>query len=121
MERGRTAFPYFGMRGNEDEQNLRLAFDATKLLYEREFCKPMVHTEAHSCWHDCSGAAGTRAPRATTCGSFFAAVTAFTELCGAHRVSRWKAQGPKNEQPQTLAPAQCRSGAHAAVRVCDLV
>ena len=48
-------FPYFGMRGREDEENLRRAFDATQRLYGREFGEPMVRDEAHACWHDCSG------------------------------------------------------------------
>lgn len=48
-------FPYFGMRGHEDEANLRRAFEATQRLYEVEFGEAMVRDEAQSCWHDCSG------------------------------------------------------------------
>ena len=48
-------FPYFGMRGNEDERNLISAFEKTKGYYEESFGEKMDRTEPQSCWHDCSG------------------------------------------------------------------
>lgn len=48
-------FPYFGMRGPEDEMQLRSSFMTTQQIYEREFSEPMVRDEAQGCWHDCSG------------------------------------------------------------------
>ena len=46
-------FPYFGMRGEQDAQDLENAFHATKKLYEEEFGEPMVRDEHSDCWHDC--------------------------------------------------------------------
>ncbi len=46
-------FPYFGMRGEQDAQNLENAFHATKKMYEKEFGEPMVRDEHSDCWHDC--------------------------------------------------------------------
>ncbi len=46
-------FPYFGMRGEEDEKNLKSAFEKTKNLYEKEFGESMVRSEHQKCWHDC--------------------------------------------------------------------
>ncbi|MBK8566456.1 MAG: hypothetical protein IPN76_24760 [Saprospiraceae bacterium] len=48
-------FPYFGMRGEQDAQNLENAFHETKKLYEKEFGEPMVRDEHSDCWHDCQG------------------------------------------------------------------
>ena len=46
-------FPYFGMRGDEDERNLASAFESTKGFYEKSFGERMDRSEANKCWHDC--------------------------------------------------------------------
>jgi hypothetical protein len=46
-------YPYFGLRGEADAQNLRTAFDRTKEFYEKEFGEPLVREGASDCWHDC--------------------------------------------------------------------
>lgn len=46
-------FPYFGMRGAEDEQNLARSFENTSQLYEKTFGEPIVRAGHSSCWHDC--------------------------------------------------------------------
>ncbi|HEV3050010.1 MAG TPA: TauD/TfdA family dioxygenase [Longimicrobium sp.] len=46
-------FPYFGMRGAEDEQNLANSFQNTGELYEKTFGEPIVRAGHSSCWHDC--------------------------------------------------------------------
>lgn len=46
-------FPYFGMRGAEDEQNLAHSFDNTRQLYEETFGEPIVRENQSNCWHDC--------------------------------------------------------------------
>lgn len=48
-------FPYFGMRGEQDAQDLENAFHATKEMYEKEFGEPMVRDAHSDCWHDCQG------------------------------------------------------------------
>lgn len=50
-------FPYFGMRGEEDEENLKASFFETVELYEGEFGESMLRNEemATDCWHDCKG------------------------------------------------------------------
>jgi hypothetical protein len=46
-------YPYFGMRGEEDAQNLKDSFGETKVKYEQAFNEPMVRDEQMKCWHDC--------------------------------------------------------------------
>lgn len=46
-------FPYFGMRGEQDERDLERAFARTKRLYREAFGERMDRTGAQSCWHDC--------------------------------------------------------------------
>ncbi len=46
-------FPYFGMRGDEDKQNLESSFEKTKLLYLETFGESMVRDAYSDCWHDC--------------------------------------------------------------------
>ena len=48
-------FPYFGLRGEQDEKNLINAFENTKKLYQREFGESMVRSNHTDCWHDCQG------------------------------------------------------------------
>ena len=48
-------FPYFGMRGEEDEKELIKAFERTKVLYEEAFGEPMLREGQSNCWHDCQG------------------------------------------------------------------
>lgn len=48
-------FPYFGLRGNEDKQNLISSFEITKVIYEEEFKEKMLRIEHTDCWHDCQG------------------------------------------------------------------
>ncbi len=46
-------FPYFGLRGADDERNLKSAFEKTKELYEKLFSEPMARNRESDCWHDC--------------------------------------------------------------------
>ncbi len=46
-------FPYFGLRGEEDEQQLKESFEKTKGLYEATFSESMVRGDGADCWHDC--------------------------------------------------------------------
>lgn len=50
-------FPYFGMRGDEDEKQLELSFEETKTLYEKTFGESLVRgsVDKSDCWHDCQG------------------------------------------------------------------
>jgi hypothetical protein len=48
-------YPYFGMRGEEDAQNLARAFQQTQERYATAFGEDMSRADANSCWHDCSG------------------------------------------------------------------
>jgi len=48
-------FPYFGLRGEQDNQNLINAFEKTKTLYAEEFGEPMLRGHHNDCWHDCQG------------------------------------------------------------------
>ena len=48
-------FPYFGLRGDEDEQNLFQSFEKTKSLYQSEFNESMTKGSESKCWHDCQG------------------------------------------------------------------
>lgn len=48
-------FPYFGLRGDEDKQNLIASFEKTKVIYEEEFNEKMLRNEHTDCWHDCQG------------------------------------------------------------------
>ncbi len=46
-------FPYFGMRGEEDYQNLLKAGERTKQLYEQEFGESLETESKDPCWHYC--------------------------------------------------------------------
>lgn len=46
-------FPYFGMRGDEDQNNLISSFENTKQLYRETFGESMVRDAHSDCWHDC--------------------------------------------------------------------
>ena len=46
-------FPYFGLRGKEDEKSLKDAFEKTKILYENFFGDSMIRDSSSGCWHDC--------------------------------------------------------------------
>lgn len=46
-------FPYFGMRGKKDADNLHEAFLATKRHYKSVFGEEMARTSEQNCWHDC--------------------------------------------------------------------
>ena len=48
-------FPYFGLRGDEDEKQLKASFEDTKVLYEKTFGESMVRgsVDGSDCWHDC--------------------------------------------------------------------
>ncbi len=48
-------FPYFGLRGDEDKQNLINSFEQTKSTYEKEFGEKMLRDSHTGCWHDCQG------------------------------------------------------------------
>ena len=48
-------FPYFGLRGKEDEKQLEQSFVVTKLVYQKTFGESLTRDGADggSCWHDC--------------------------------------------------------------------
>ena len=46
-------FPYFGLRGDKDKQNLINSFEKTKEIYEKEFGEKMLRNQHSDCWHDC--------------------------------------------------------------------
>jgi len=49
-------FPYFGMGGEQDAQNLIKEFHTTKDKYFETFGEDMVKsTDEAKCWHDCQG------------------------------------------------------------------
>lgn len=48
-------FPYFGLRGDGDKQNLISSFENTTVLYEQEFGEKMLRGQHRDCWHDCEG------------------------------------------------------------------
>ena len=49
-------YPYFGMRGKQDEENLKNAFFKTCELYEQAFGEDLLRNEmSGDCWHDCQG------------------------------------------------------------------
>lgn len=49
-------YPYFGMRGKEDEENLEKSFYKTCELYETRFGESLTRDETvGDCWHDCQG------------------------------------------------------------------
>lgn len=45
--------PYFGLRGEEDEKNLRMQFEKTKEYYLQTFGEDMARNREADCWHDC--------------------------------------------------------------------
>lgn len=46
-------FPYFGMRGEQDEKDLHNSFLKTKELYLQTFGEEISRDEHTDCWHDC--------------------------------------------------------------------
>ena len=46
-------YPYFGMRGEGDAENLKNTFFKTKSLYKEFFREDMARPEHNDCWHDC--------------------------------------------------------------------
>lgn len=46
-------FPYFGLRGEEDEKQLKASFEKTKGYYLELFGEPMARGGESDCWHDC--------------------------------------------------------------------
>ena len=47
-------FPYFGLRGEEDAENLKQSFEQTKSFYMVTFGEPIDHaSDSGDCWHDC--------------------------------------------------------------------
>ena len=48
-------FPYFGLRGDEDEKQLKESFEETKLRYGKIFGESMIRGDIKEsdCWHDC--------------------------------------------------------------------
>ena len=46
-------YPYFGMRGDQDAQDLKNSFENTKDLYLELFGEEMARDEHNKCWHDC--------------------------------------------------------------------
>ncbi len=57
-------YPYFGMEGEEDQENLQSCFVETQRIWEREFGEPMFEIEAVRCaGHSC------HAPSSCACRS----------------------------------------------------
>ncbi|MBF2754056.1 MAG: hypothetical protein ISN29_02185 [Gammaproteobacteria bacterium AqS3] len=46
-------YPYFGLRGDDDERALKAAFEDTKTRYGKLFGEPMCRGGESDCWHDC--------------------------------------------------------------------
>ena len=46
-------YPYFGLRGNDDEKALKSSFEKTKMYYQELFGEPMARGGESDCWHDC--------------------------------------------------------------------
>ncbi len=46
-------YPYFGLRGADDEKALIDSFEKTKEYYQYLFNEPMVRGGQSGCWHDC--------------------------------------------------------------------
>ena len=46
-------YPYFGLRGEDDEKQLKSSFEQTKTYYETLFGEPMARGGESDCWHDC--------------------------------------------------------------------
>lgn len=46
-------YPYFGMRGDQDEKDLETSFHKTARLYKEQFGEEIARDEHQSCWHDC--------------------------------------------------------------------
>jgi hypothetical protein len=46
-------YPYFGLRGEEDAQNLQISFEQTKIHYEEAFGEAIDRAEHTGCWHNC--------------------------------------------------------------------
>ena len=46
-------YPYFGLRGEEDEKALISSFEKTKEYYLSLFDEPMAKGGESDCWHDC--------------------------------------------------------------------
>lgn len=46
-------YPYFGLRGEDDERELEASFEQTKVYYEASFGEPMARGGESDCWHDC--------------------------------------------------------------------
>ena len=46
-------YPYFGLRSEEDQQNLVSSFDETQKIYEKEFGEVMIKDESSHCKRAC--------------------------------------------------------------------
>ena len=46
-------YPYFGLRGEEDEKQLEASFQKTKQYYQDLFGESMTRQGGSDCWHDC--------------------------------------------------------------------
>ena len=46
-------YPYFGLRGEDDEKELESSFEKTKTYYETLFGEPMARGGPSDCWNDC--------------------------------------------------------------------
>lgn len=71
-------FPYFGMRGEEDAQDLQNSFEDTKLLYFKlfgeDYCREYTNGSKNSSCHKCGStchkcASGCSGIKCTTCKS----------------------------------------------------
>lgn len=46
-------FPYFGLRGEQDEKDLKKSFEKTKEYYLQSFGEDLARNREADCWHDC--------------------------------------------------------------------
>jgi len=64
-------FPYFGLRSEEDKQDLTNSFDETQILYVNEFGDEMINADSSGCKSGCnsSGKCKTRRETVSACKS----------------------------------------------------
>lgn len=46
-------YPYFGLRGKDDEKDLEESFERTQQYYQKLFGESMIRGGGSDCWHDC--------------------------------------------------------------------
>lgn len=62
-------FPYFGIRSEEDKQDLTNAFDETQSIYANEFGEDMIKQNANHCKSGCNSSGKCKSRKETTVAS----------------------------------------------------